>query len=383
MAELAALRDALSEDVEDSLAAKLVRSQVELKAAEDALSAPLQVYQAAKQAHAGFRESVREVIGSTDSHDTIRYLKAQLSRLDRDAPDDLAKLESQRISKAKKLFNKLSEHIDLLNELYAPVQEFIDAHPPADEAFKVDFAASLDATRFAEGLFSHVANNKRGSFYGAEQASARMGELQKETDFSDWTSVSAFMNSVHEALHYDLRPSESRAERQVSEQVLPGSSVSALYDFIYQLEYIHYRHHLTMGGRVLGELSPGEKGALLLVFYLLVDRSDCPLLIDQPEENLDNQSVFKVLVPFIKEARRRRQVILVTHNPNIAVVAGAEQVVFCSMDKKDGHRLSYATGALESLAMNSHVLDVLEGTRPAFASRSDTYRVSESPRRSW
>jgi len=138
-----------------------------------------------------------------------------------------------------------------------------------------------------------------------------------------------------------------------------------------------------MGGRVLGELSPGEKGALLLVFYLLVDRSDCPLLIDQPEENLDNQSVFKVLVPFIKEARRRRQVILVTHNPNIAVVAGAEQVVFCSMDKKDGHRLSYATGALESLGMNRHVLDVLEGTRPAFASRGDTYRVSESPRRSW
>lgn len=382
VAELAALRDALSEDVEDSLAANLVRSQVELKAAEDALSAPLQVYQAAKQAHAEFRQSVREVIGSTDSHDTIRYLKAQLSRLDRDGPDDLAKLESQRTAKAKKLFNKLSEHIDLLNELYAPVQEFIDAHPPADEAFKVDFAASLDATRFAEGLFSHVANNKRGSFYGAEQASARMDELQKEADFSDWASVAAFLDSVHEALHYDLRPSEGRVERHVSEQVRPGSSVAALYDFIYQLEYIHYRHHLTLGGRVLGELSPGEKGALLLVFYLLVDRSDCPLLIDQPEENLDNQSVFKVMVPFIKEARRRRQVILVTHNPNIAVVAGAEQVVFCSMDKQDGYRLSYATGALESPAMNRHVLDVLEGTRPAFASRDDTYRVSESPRRS-
>ena len=136
-----------------------------------------------------------------------------------------------------------------------------------------------------------------------------------------------------------------------------------------------------MGGRALIQLSPGEKGALLLVFYLLVDRSECPLLIDQPEENLDNQSIYKILVGFIKEARRRRQVILVTHNPNIAVVSGAEQVIYCKMDKSNGYRLSYTSGALENLEINKHVLDVLEGTRPAFNSRERTYLVSEEPRR--
>ena len=124
----------------------------------------------------------------------------------------------------------------------------------------------------------------------------------------------------------------------------------------------HILHRARVGHD--GLLSPGEKGALLLVFYLLVDRSDCPLLIDQPEENLYNQSVFKVLVPFIREARRRRQIFLVTHNPNIAVVAGAEQVIFCQMDKRDGSRLSYVSGALENPQMNQHALDVLEGTRP-------------------
>jgi len=381
VAELATQRKALNEEVEESLAAKLVRAQIELRAAEEALSAPLQVYQAAKQERAELLQSVRDIIGSIDTHDTIRNLKDRLSRLDGDAPDELAKLESQRTGKAKVLFKKLLEHISLLNELYSPVQDFIDAHPPADEAFRIDFAASLDATRIAEGLFSHVANNKRGSFYGSEQASARIEELQKEVNFSDWPSVAAFLDKVHEALHFDLRPNEGRVKRGVADQIRSGHSVAELYDFIYKLEYIHYRHDLTMGGRVLGDLSPGEKGALLLVFYLLVDRSDCPLLIDQPEENLDNQSVFKVMVPFIKEARKRRQVILVTHNPNIAVVAGAEQVVFCSMDKADGYRLSYASGALENPATNRHVLDVLEGTRPAFTSRDDTYRVSENPRR--
>jgi ABC-type lipoprotein export system ATPase subunit len=380
--ELGRFRVALDGDQEGSLAANLTHLQAELKAAEDALSAPMQLYQGAKQAHSEFRQAVREVIGSTDSLDTIRYLKAHIARLESDAPAELVALESVRLDITKALFDKLVEHIVLLHELYAPVQKFIDAHPPADQAFKVEFTASLEAIDFADGLFSHVANNKRGSFYGAEQASARAVELLADTNFSSWNSVAEFLSKVHDALHYDSRQGEDGAARQVSDQVRPGSSTAALYDFIYQLGYIEYRHHLTMGGRSLGDLSPGEKGALLLVFYLLVDRSDYPLLIDQPEENLDNQSVFKVLVPFIKEARRRRQVFLVTHNPNIAVVAGAEQVVFCEMDKSDGYRLSYESGALESPAMNKHVLDVLEGTRPAFASRDETYRVSEEPRRS-
>jgi ABC-type lipoprotein export system ATPase subunit len=379
--ELARLRLALDESQEGSLTARLKLLESELKSAEEALSAPMQVYQAAVKAHQEFRQSIREIIGSPERPDNIRYLRAQLLRLENDAPAELTSAETKRLSKTKELFKSLSAQIELLRELYAPVQEFVDEHPPVDEAFRIDFSASLAAVDFADGFFSHVANNRRGSFYGAEQASGRIADLQRDTDFSSWDSVAAFLNRVHEALHNDLRPGEDKAARQPSEQIRPGSTPAALYDFIYQFGYIHYRHHLTMGGRVLGELSPGEKGALLLVFYLLVDRSDYPLLIDQPEENLDNQSVFKVLVPFIKEARRRRQVFLVTHNPNIAVVAGAEQVIFCEMDKSDGYRLSYTTGALENPLTNKHVLDVLEGTRPAFASRDETYRVSESPRR--
>ena len=81
------------------------------------------------------------------------------------------------------------------------------------------------------------------------------------------------------------------------------------------------------------QLSPGEKGALLLVFYLLIDTDDTPLVIDQPEDNLDNQSVFKVLTHFIRFAKTRRQIIIVTHNPNLAVGADAEQIIFVKIVK--------------------------------------------------
>jgi ABC-type lipoprotein export system ATPase subunit len=124
-------------------------------------------------------------------------------------------------------------------------------------------------------------------------------------------------------------------------------------------------------------LSPGERGTLLLVFYLLIEKGDTPLIIDQPEGNLDNHTVAKVLVECIKEARNRRQVFIVTHNPNLAVVCDADQVIHASMDKASGNTITYTTGALENPAMSLYITDVLEGTRWAFGVRDAKYRVAD------
>ncbi|MDQ7056616.1 MAG: AAA family ATPase [Persephonella sp.] len=78
---------------------------------------------------------------------------------------------------------------------------------------------------------------------------------------------------------------------------------------------------MKLGDKPLEVLSPGEKGAILLIFYLMLDKDNIPLIIDQPEENLDNESIFKILVDFIKEVKNRRQLILITHNPNLAVAS--------------------------------------------------------------
>ena len=124
-------------------------------------------------------------------------------------------------------------------------------------------------------------------------------------------------------------------------------------------------------------LSPGERGTLLLVFYLLIDLGDMPLVIDQPEGNLDNHTVAKVLVDCIKEARKKRQVFIVTHNPNLAVVCDADQVVHANMAKDKGNMISYTTGALENPDMSKYVTDVLEGTRWAFDVRGAKYDVGK------
>jgi len=152
------------------------------------------------------------------------------------------------------------------------------------------------------------------------------------------------------------------------------NGVSGIY--ISTLSHLKPIYNLQWDGKGVELLSPGERGQLLLIFYLLIDRNSTPLIIDQPEENLDNQTVYKVLVPCIKEAKEKRQVILVTHNPNLAVVCDAEQIICVKMDKKDNNTVSYATGAIENPVINHKIVEILEGTEPAFNVRKSKYQFA-------
>ena len=105
-----------------------------------------------------------------------------------------------------------------------------------------------------------------------------------------------------------------------------------------------------------------------------MDKDDIPIVIDQPEENLDNQTIYRVLVTCVKRAKERRQVIMVTHNPNLAVVCDAEQIVYASCDKA-GSRFDYEAGAIESPTIKNRVVQILEGTEPAFKNRQSKYRL--------
>jgi predicted ATPase len=107
------------------------------------------------------------------------------------------------------------------------------------------------------------------------------------------------------------------------------------------------------------------------MFYLLVDPARTPLLLDQPDENLDNHTIKDLLVPSIKEAASRRQVLVVTHNPNVAIVADADQIIVAS---RDSEAFCYTSGAIEDGPINLSAVDVLEGTWPALDNRTLKYQ---------
>ncbi len=189
---------------------------------------------------------------------------------------------------------------------------------------------------------------------------------------SKFGSFGKFANQINVDLLRDNRDGQDTA-RYVEKQLRKGHSKQEVYDFIYGMQYVEPLFQLKMNGKPLSSLSPGERGALLLLLYLFIDMDDKPLVIDQPEENLDNESVYKYLVHFVKAAKKKRQIIMVTHNPNLAVVCDADQIIQMKIDKLHENVVSYESVAIENQKMNKIIVDILEGTYPAFRNRDSKY----------
>jgi hypothetical protein len=137
--------------------------------------------------------------------------------------------------------------------------------------------------------------------------------------------------------------------------------------------------HVQELRRLLSRLSPGTRGIVLLLLYLALDDSDNrPLVIDQPEENLDPKSVFDELITLFIEAKSHRQVIMVTHNANLVVNTDADQIIIAESGPHPHGALppiSYRSGRLENSEIRRAVCDILEGGEGAFQERARRLRV--------
>ena len=127
-------------------------------------------------------------------------------------------------------------------------------------------------------------------------------------------------------------------------------------------------------------LSPGLRGIVLLLLYLAVDRTESdPLIIDQPEENLDPESVYSELVTLFREASRRRQIIMVTHNANLVVNTDVDQVIVARCNTFEEGKLPdlrYLSGGLEERDVRTAVCEVLEGGAEAFRQHARRLRLT-------
>lgn len=99
-----------------------------------------------------------------------------------------------------------------------------------------------------------------------------------------------------------------------------------------------------------------------------------PLVIDQPEDNLDNAMVGDTLTRILADLKERRQIIVSTHNPNIVVGGDAEQVIV--LDAPGAHRAEVThTGSIDDEKIIGAVLTIMEGGREAFIARRKRYRL--------
>ena len=143
----------------------------------------------------------------------------------------------------------------------------------------------------------------------------------------------------------------------------------------------------------LGEMSTGKASFVILMLIVGLSKSKAPILIDQPEDNLDNRSITTELVTYLRNKKTERQIILVTHNPNVVVNADAENIIVANQKTQNDtvstsvYLFDYINGAIEntfskidtehdllkSMGIREHIAEIVEGGKDAFKKREEKY----------
>ena len=363
----------LDEENDEGFVKKKKTIDEEIQKLHEKLDLPNKEYQSFLVEKDIWQKKEKSLIGIAETHGTLEYYKAQLGELD-GLPQKLESARARQIGCAKQIHQEKQKQLKIYEELYAPVQEFIDIHPLAKDRFGLEFRVSLVPSNFVTRLLDFINQARKGSFYGEDEGREVVKRIVGSATFETEEGVMEFLKEMADHLLYDRRDGQENPTLIV-DQLRQAFKPFHLYEYLYSLEYLEPRYVLRWEGKPLEQLSPGERGTLLLIFYLLIDNSRTPLALDQPEGNLDNQTVYQLLVDCIKEAKKNRQIFIVTHNPNIAVVCDAEQVIHASLNKDQGFQLTYLSGALENPEICQKIVDVLEGTKPAIDNRVAKYRI--------
>ena len=172
-----------------------------------------------------------------------------------------------------------------------------------------------------------------------------------------------------------------------------GNTIQTALESLFR-DWNYVRYTVKSGNDPIGQMSKGKKALVLLEMLIHLEKGHCPILIDQPEDDLDNRSIYSELVQYLKEKKRERQIIVVTHNANVVVGADAEEVIIANQDGKDAqncqYQFEYRSGAIENnrpviengtvkagvlyqKGIQEQICDILEGGRQAFEKRRSRY----------
>jgi hypothetical protein len=288
--------------------------------------------------------------------------------------DEYQKLKEQRIKNDEKLY----ETYESLFNLYKSTQ--IEIEMP--EFSKIDNDLMLkpilifDKERFSNsfsGLF-----DKRGNF---NQIFNQTFDVENQFIFTEQQHVGN-IRTIFDKI---------RSRSDTSLRLRVGMNEDEKYQRLFE-DYFRIEYTIEHKGDDMLRMSPGKRGLVLLQLILHISTATHPILIDQPEDNLDNRTIFFDLKDFIKQKKSHRQIILVTHNANLVVSTDAECIIVANQDGqqlgKDNrkYKFEYVSGSLENTfnmesnrgvlfqkGIKEHVCDILEGGKEAFLKREQKY----------
>jgi ABC-type lipoprotein export system ATPase subunit len=369
--KISKIEEVLSLDKENNLHQQVKNIQEQRKSIESSLKKAAKAFQEYRTKLIKWENDLQELKGTKDLVGSLKWLEGQLLSITTIKPIEFRNLVKKRAEKCKEIFERILDISNIYSDLTEPVHAHIRGNKLLQERFRIKFEIRIVEQDLAESLFE-VIKHGIGTFSSVLDSPQILQSLILQSDLTTPEGVSDFANALLDRFCRNYR-NDPPTDVDIRTLLKKSKRVEDLYNMVFGLRYLTPEFSLALNDKPLKRLSPGERGILLLVFYLVVDQGLEPLIIDQPEGNLNNQSIFDNLVPIFQDAKDRRQVIIVTHNPNLAVVCDAEQIIHAYIDFEDKHRVHFDCGALENPKFNRLSLDVLEGTSPAFTARRVTY----------
>ena len=210
--------------------------------------------------------------------------------------------------------------------LYRPLRSVLDSFGSSVAKLRFSVRRKVDIDEWAREGEELLDLRKAGPFRGAGELRRRAAEELEQV----WTTGSG--DAVAEAIKvFSIKYSNSFRQQARVERDNHNAYRQWARDvsrWMYSAGHVSLSYSLDYDGVGIERLSPGSRGIVLLLLYLAVDQDETdPLIIDQPEENLDPESIYSELVKLFRNASERRQIIMVTHNANL-VVRGLSKTQF-------------------------------------------------------
>jgi ABC-type lipoprotein export system ATPase subunit len=318
--------------------------------------------------------------------DKIAKDENTLAQLNRDfataeaAPERMKALNKTRQESYAGIFDGIEDEQKQLASLYDPLRARLAAEKGALGKLKFSSRRRVDVVRWAERGEELLDLRKIGPFQGhgsllQKARSELLPAWLRGSSAEVAEAVGKFRDTYEKSL-----VDQSKVDRQDAEAFRKWWGDVAAW--LYSTDHVNVTYSIRYDGADIEQLSPGTRGIVLLLLYLAIDiNDDRPLIIDQPEENLDPKSIHDELVGHFRSAKQRRQVIVVTHNANIVVNADADQVIVARCGSHRSGQLpeiDYVSGGLENPDIRRHVCEILEGGEAAFRERAKRLRIRTS-----
>jgi len=283
------------------------------------------------------------------------------------APVRQRQIQGERLARYEAVFDALKREEEALERIYERLRKRLEADARLSKlSLVVERVVDVEAwASRGEALL----DLRKPPFSGK----GALADMARKSLFKAWRNGSA--QDTRQAMKAFIDEHTAAA----LDALAHGATPLDFGEWVFSTDHIAVRYGIQYEGVDIVHLSPGTRGVVLLTLYLALDEWDHrPLVIDQPEENLDPRSVYTDLVPFFREAARRRQIIMVTHNANLVVNTDSDQVIVAEAERTSPTALptvTYRAGALEDPDVRSDVCRLLEGGEDAFRKRGQRYNV--------